>query len=259
MNPKDVDFPLHGLLMFKPNKNTSQYGFVINFPHQSLKISYELSITLKHFVNQNLALYEVDRKNFYINNNPPDITLYEIADKMVAAIFPVVFVVNQNLEIVNLENHKEIVARCEQTKTTMASYYIGEVSEKIMTNFTNHYSNPSLLAKQLQKDWWYFILFPTLYQYYGLKLYTQKTATLTFQENKLDLDIHYEIEKQYSQTGKLILNLKSEPNNKDQAAYQARYMLNPEANTIASAVGSIQYLEDDTLEIVQFECYQLNG
>jgi hypothetical protein len=259
MDSKDVVLPLHGLLLFKPNKNISQYGFVINFPSQSLKISFELSITLKHFVNQELAVYEVDRKNFYINNRPPDIIMYEIADKMAAAIFPVVFTVNQNLEIVNLENHKEITSRCEQTKAEIAHYYIGKVSENILTNFTNHYSNPSLLAKQLQKDWWYFILFPTLYQYYGFKLYTQKTATLAFQDHKLDLEVFYEIEKQYNQTGKLILNLKSEPNKKDQASYQARYILNPEVNTIASAVGTIQYLEDDTLETVQFECYQLNG
>jgi hypothetical protein len=249
----------NGYLQFKPNKNLSNYGFIISFPSQGLKISYELSITLQHFINQNLAVFEINRKDFYINNKAPEVMLYQIANDMAASIYPVTFTVNQALQIIALNNHKEIITRCKETQQKIENYYKGDIPQKMIANYTKHYNDEAILVQQLQNDWWYRILFPSLYQSYSLDLKANKKCTFVFEDKKIEWDIQHQIAHSYSDTGKLIVNLKSKEKENDPSKYEATYYLYPEKNTIASAKGTIVYANDEKLETILFECYHLGS
>jgi hypothetical protein len=257
-NIKDtmVNLP-NGRLFFKPQKNC-HYGFMFNYKNEQLKITFELELTFLGIKNTHYASYQTNRSSFYVNNQIPDLMVYEIAQTMSDAIYPIEFTINQDLECITIDNHEAIIARCDALVEKMILYYQSPVAQKIISNFEEDYANQEKLVKQIQNDLAHKILFFPLYKSY--LSYKQKSTQFAFPINNkvLYFDLEHELEKNYNEDGFVVINCSSLENKKDASTFNATYYLHPHIHTVAMAKGAINYIENNELETFTFECFSLD-
>ncbi len=248
----------NGFLVFKPVKETLNYGFIFKYQQAQLKLSFELQLTFLEFEGKNHAKYILDRSSIYINNQAPDTILYEMANEMTTAIYPVEFTINQNLECVSINNHQAIISSCQKVEQSMTHYYKGDIPNKIIANFKDNYTSQVNLITQLQNDLPFKILFFPLYKSYNQALNASGNYLLKINDQTIDFTIAQQLEKKYNPNGKLVVNIDSIKANVPQASYNAIFYLHPLKHTIASATGTITYLDNLILETLTFECYTLD-
>ena len=257
---QNQEIQLHqGLLLFKPQKQICNYGFVLNYEQAKLKISFELQLTFLGIKNQNFASYSMDRKSIFLNNQKPDSMLYEIANKMSEGLYPIEFTINQNLECVSINNHKAIMARCEEIEQEITNYYQGEIPQKMIANFQDSYKNPSNLLKQIQKEMWFQLLFFPMFNAYNALLQSKINYKWFVEAQQIEFELQNHIEKFYDHNGKVVVHVVSKDSLVNQASYQATFCLHSKSHTIATINGTVAYQEEGKTETLRFECYDLNG
>ncbi len=248
----------NGILAFKPEKKTSNYGFILHYQEAKIKISVELQLTFLGIENQNNTNYSITRSSIYVNNQPPDLILYEMANAMTNAIYPIEFTINQNIECISINNHKAILKRCEAEVQKMTHYYQSDIAQKIIGHFQDDYKSQPNLIKQIQNDLLFNLLFFPLHKSYTTMLQASTNYKWTFNDVTINFNIAMQIEKDYSENGKLVVQVASTASSNPAASYKASYHLDPEKHTLATATGSIKYLEKESFETLTFECYLLD-
>ncbi len=249
----------HGLLLFKPKKKTCNYGFILNYQQAQLKISFELQLTFNEITSQNFATYSINRKSMRINDEEPDMMLYIIANDMAKAIYPVEFTINQNLECVEISNHKEIMVRCQAVEQKISDYYLGDIPQRMIATFKENYSNLENLKKQIQNDISYQLLFFPIYKAYNHLLQSKINHNFVIEDTILDFELTQQLDKHYDDNGKVIVKVASKINKHNLNSFLANYRLHAKNHNIASVSGKVVYQIDKKTETLDFECYHLNS
>lgn len=254
----------NNVLGFKPDYITNDYGLTITYPTKKLKIHYQARLNFHKQLNENDRIFSIDRKQLFVNNQLPDIHLYEMADKMAKSIFPVIFRIDKNNEIIVIENYDGISNRCNSLVRELSHYYKDETAEKIISNFKKQYSNAFFLSNQLQEDLFYKLLFFPLHKQYTSELKAETKYSFRFGQKKaIPFLLLHQIQPEYTDSGKLIVNLKSIDNIENsqifQNTFEASYQLYPEDHSIMSIMGKAIITDDRSVkEIIEFELYHLN-
>ena len=249
--------PTTSFLQLIPNTVNHNYGFKVAYPNKNLKIHYEVALKFETYNDNKYPVYSINRSQVYINNQVPDMLVYEIADEMVKSIYPIHFGVNKNGTILTLENHQEIISRCKKAEKKISNYYEADVAQNIITNFNTQYNNSNSLIYQLQNDLFYNLLFFPLHNQFNKDLKAETIFKLLIEQKEVNLPVFQEIEKHYTDSHKIKVNLLGLNNNDKIIKFKIFYNLYPDNYAISSIVGEIEYELDNEKEIIEFECYHL--
>jgi len=256
----------NNILLFKPDYIINSYGFTISYLEKNLKIHYQADFKFHKQQWENERVYSVNRGEIFVNNQKPDMSLFEIASKMAKSVYPIIFRVNKDNELTSIENYEDIRNRCNITIRELSDYYDGKVANNIINCFKNQYSNSSTLINQLQRDLFFELLFFPLHKEYTSKLTAETKCTFCFGSNKpIPFQLLHQINPEYTSSGKVIVNLTSigQTDENDIAntnMFEATYILYPEDHSIMSVTGkSIITNYKNIPETIEFELYHLNA
>jgi hypothetical protein len=80
----------------------------------------EVECIQSHYNN---CVFEINRKQVFIDQQAPDLKIEQIAEACAHAIFPIQLKVNQEGNIVKIENHEAIKNRWVPIKNRLLKYY----------------------------------------------------------------------------------------------------------------------------------------
>lgn len=173
MDARKVVFENNFSLDFGASNQKRIYGFLYeNFENDILKnqIFYEVEVDFLNDRYGNNCVFEIDRKQIFINNKTSRSHLEQIADQAGQTIFPLRIKIKKNGAIEKILNHDLIKQRWTGAKTKLLTYYKGEKIPKTIAKIETVLLNENLLEKALHQNWFFHLFFNPLYISYTEKL-----------------------------------------------------------------------------------------
>jgi len=258
------------LLAFNPRYINNTYGVLINYPEKEITVHYEIVCRYCGYINDYHFLFSLDRKQVFINNKVPEMKLYQMADDMAKAFYPVELCISNTEKVIKkIENYTEIVERCQQAYNQIANGYGGDLASTFSQQFKKQYSNPNILKDRFQNELFYKLFFFPLYKRYTPQLTAVSAFSFPFDMDSEDplLQISHQISPDYTYDDKIMVNLNStalpaentSAENND-TSFEACYQLYANDYTISSITGKAicnnAMGEKSTME---FEMYHLDA
>lgn len=191
---------------------TRKFGYRYqDFENEKLikEVHYEVDIncTTRHSYND--FVFEINRKQIYIDNKEPDLLVEQMLDKCSKAIYPIKIIPAQDGTLSEIDNHDEIVQRWRSLKEHLGSYYYSEVAYKILNKVQNLILDKQELEKSLNQDWFFHLYFSPLYIDYpqeAPEIYNWKSPV--FGNQSIVYKVDHSIKEYYTATNKIIINAK---------------------------------------------------
>lgn len=168
-----VAFDKNFSLSFGSSNQKRIYGFCYEiFENDVLKnqIHYEVEIDFLTDNSGRNCVFEINRKQFYINNKAPDSKIGQIAEKASQTIFPLRLKIKNNGEIEEILSHNSSKKRWLSAKQDIQKYYKGEAAAKIIAKIETVLLNDDLLKQSICQNWFFHLYFKPLYVEYTSKL-----------------------------------------------------------------------------------------
>jgi hypothetical protein len=211
LNQKKVVFGKGFSLYFFPFMEKRVYGFKCqNFENEELSntVHYEIEVECiqSHYNN---CIFEINRKQVFIDQQAPDLKIEQIAEACAQAIFPIRVKIDQEGSIVEIVNHKAIKQRWIPIKERLLKYYQGNIVPEIILRSETVLLNENLLEKSICKNWFFHLYFKPLYiGYTPDKLHDYIWESPVFGNQIIKYDVNHTIEEHYSATDKIFINAK---------------------------------------------------
>jgi hypothetical protein len=173
MSLEKVTFDKGYSLSFGASKQNRVYGFCYeSFQNDVLKdqVHYKVDINFLEDVTAQNGIFEIDRKQFYINNKAPNSKIQQIAEKASQVIFPLRIKMKANGEIQEVLTNSAIKKRWLAAKEDILEYYKGEITTKIVAKIEAVLLNNDLLKKSIYQNWFFHLYFKPFYADYTEKL-----------------------------------------------------------------------------------------
>lgn len=195
-----------------PFYETRKYGYQYqNFDNEKLtkEIHYEVEINCKTRNSNNDFVYEINRKQIYVNQKEPELLIEQLLEKCSKVIFPVKIVPYEDGTIAEIYNHSEIVERWRSLRDQLSTYYYSDIAYKVLNKIQNLILNKEELEKSLNQDWLFHLYFAPIYIDYPLEKpqnYSWKSPL--FGNQVVEYKVAHTIEENYTPTRKIIINAK---------------------------------------------------
>lgn len=258
-------------LSFHPERIRHTYGVLLKYPEKDISVHYEIECRYERNAGDYHFLLSLNRKQVFVNNEVPAMKLYQMADVMVKAFYPVELYINKtDLEIKKIGNHAEIIERCQQAEEQLAVRYKGELADTFFKQFTKQYTNGNILTDRLMNELFYKLYFFPLYQRYTADFSVVSNFRFPFsedQENPL-LEITHQISPVYTDTELIKIDLKGSPLDEQgnplsenmEIGFQASYYLYGDDHTISMITGKAFYQTImQKKSTIEFEVYHLDA
>lgn len=214
--------------------------------------------TLKHEIkviwlaqDKGYHFYKVIRgHDMYVNDTAVNTMAEKIAHRAGQALYPLIIVVDEDGQWVDIYNFHEIKKRWQEAKTQISKYYKGHFVEKYFSIYDKNLKNKETLFLTLDKDWFLNALFNGIHiQYPPTKSktrritfpYLAKAENLTYTaeqviderldvDNLIVIDINGKLDDLRTKTNfenELNLSVKEYSEEKITGNYKAKYFLNP--------------------------------
>ena len=208
---KKVSFDKDNRINFAAFTKTRTYGFECEtFENEVLKnrVHYEIEIRcIQNHVSN--CVFEITRKQIYINNQAPDLMMEQIADKAAQTIFPIHLKLTESGEIDAIENMDAIKKRWIQKKEELNSYYEGIIIEDIINKTERILLNHNALKQSICDNWFFHLYFKPLYIDYTQKLQRKFIwESPVFGHQNLEYGAIHTIDENCSETNKIYINVK---------------------------------------------------
>jgi hypothetical protein len=229
------------------------YGVIctINNGDEVHTLKYEMSLKWVSIDHNGFSFYEIDRvSKIYYNDIESDTIANELAEKVSSVLYPLIVVVDDEGEFVDVHNFQDIKNRWENQKPEILEAYPGEVSEKYFALFENNLKSKQMLSVALSYDWFIRAFFNGIHTEYTAELsfegdvcfpFLAKNDDLKFRvTHKLDeyldenylinIDVQGVLEEERSKTdfeSEFDLPISSLLDQKAAGSYRAKYFLNP--------------------------------
>lgn len=189
-----------------------KYGYMYqDFENEKLikELHYEVEINCEISDTSNDFIFEINRKQIYINQQEPDLLVEQMLDKCSKALFPIKIIPANDGTLYEIYNHNEIVKRWQSLKEHLGTYYYSEIAYKILNKVQKLILNKDALEKSLNQDWFFHLYFSPLYIEYPLeKPQTYNWKSPVFGNQSIDYQTDQTIEQHYTATHKIIINAK---------------------------------------------------
>jgi hypothetical protein len=196
-------------LRLTPSKILKTYGFVLqNFENKEPKnkVHYEIEVQYVTKKNQNFV-FEINRKQVYINNLAPELMLEQLADMAGKVIYPIQIATNRFGQIDSIANYESIAQRWVAEKQNLLDYYQGAIAERIINNIEELLLNEDELKQSLYKNWFFSLYFSPLYLSYTHDLSKMVERNYpVFGNIPVKYKANHKVEKSCTDTNKIIIN-----------------------------------------------------
>ncbi|MFH6963107.1 hypothetical protein ACHRVK_11970 [Flavobacterium plurextorum] len=209
---KKISFHSNRLIEHAGFFETRKYGYQYqNFINEKLinEVHYEIEINCKPQNTWNDFVYEINRKQIYINQKEPQLLVEQMLDKSSKVIFPLKIATAKDGTMAEICNHKEIVDRWQSIKGQLGDYYYSETAYKVLNKIQKLIFNKLELEKSLQLDWFFHLYFSPIYIDYPLETpqdYHWKSPI--FGNQTVDYLLSQTLKEYYTATNKVIINAK---------------------------------------------------
>jgi hypothetical protein len=242
------------LLFHAPENLHNRYGVMLHFKDSAMH--YKIDCICREELPDGVCKILLDRRQTYINNQAPDSMLYQIADRMGKAVYPLLLTINRENKIKSLANYNEVVQRCSEAKKVLLQNYAGAYAEKYIRLFEQQYGNPNSLLTHIENELFCRLFFLPLQGAYDD---LQKEVQYGFVSGKGKVQTYnltVTLEPKYTESGKIIARVASKETWDKQPRFEAEYRLYPEDHSIFSIRGKLT--DEDGSAGVAFEIFHLN-
>lgn len=255
---KSIILHNRNVLFFAPQNINNKYGVVINFGKN--QVHYKIGCKYLGKISDEVFQILLDREQVYINNQEPDLKLYELADKMAKAVYPLVLDMNRERNVTVINNYMDIVFRCEEAQKKLSQYYVGEFAERYIDAFSRQYSNPNNLINHIEQELFFQLFFlPIQGLYDNQKEKRIKYKHISSKNDITEYNLNVSLRPVYTRSGKLVADIESEEMMNANKCFQAEYLLYPEDHSIFAMRGClIQKDRKGKDQNIRFEIYHLN-
>lgn len=191
---------------------TRKYGYHYqNFDNEKLtkEVHYEVEINCKPRNTYDDFVYEINRKQIYVNQKQPDLLIEQMLEKCSKVIFPIKIIPYDDGTISEIHNHDEIVARWRALREQLSDYYYSAIAYKVLNKIQNVILDKKELEKSLNQDWLFHLYFAPLYIDYPIEKpqnYSWKSPL--FGNQTIAYKVSHTIAENYTPTNKIIINAK---------------------------------------------------
>ena len=260
--PKNSEQPivlhLDSVLFNAPMNFNHRYGVVFQFPKD--KVHFEIDCIYDGRITDDVYQITINREQVYANEQAPNTKMYEIADQMAKAVYPLVLHINRERKIEEIHNYQEIVQRCAEARKKLPEYYQGEYAEKYIDLFEKHCSNPNSLINHMESNRFYQLFFLPIQGLYEKLKKTVEHQFIFDKSGEINCNLEVTLEPKYTEWGKLVAHVVGKSVQNGKTCFEAKYFLYPEDNSIFAIQGHWAHASDEQAEAsrVNFEIYHLN-
>lgn len=264
---KKVILERDNFLSFHPECIDHTYGVLVRYPEKDIVMHYEIACQYKQQVGDGHFLMSMDRKQVFINREIPDLKLYQMADIMVKAFYPIELIVSKtDLQVKKINNHPEILTRGQQAEQQLKLRYEGELADTFAQQFNRQYSNSNILMDRLQQELFYKLFFFPLYTRYDgeSKAVSEFSFPLNTDQDDPLLQVTQTLSPAYTNDDMLELHVKGIPYKDaatpvNEAGFEACYHLYASDHTIRLLTGTAFYkTKEGKKSTIEFEIYHLD-
>lgn len=210
MKERKVQFDSKFILNLGGESKKRTYGF--SFESFENKISqhqlfYEIEVHSKDVTGSGSYVFEINRKNIYINNKSPKSHIEKIANTAAQTIFPVRIKIKKDGQIDHIDNHDLIEERWLAARKKILRYYKGEKTAKVVRQIDAVLLNSNQLKHSIEQNWFFHLFFKPLYINYGEKLQTKHIwQSPVFGNQFIEYGVVQSIQENYSDDDKVLIN-----------------------------------------------------
>lgn len=246
------------ILFFALRNLNDKYGVVLNMGND--RIHYEIECKYLNEISDDAFRISLDRGQVYINYREPDTKLYQLADQMGKAVYPLVLDMDRERDIIAIGNHKDIIARCQEAEKKLSQYYTGEIAEGYIDAFGSMYKNPNTIMNNIGQELFFQLFFLPIQGLYDSQKHKKiQYRHISGKNGITEYNLNVSLRPFYTLSGMLVADIESDEIVNSGKCFQAKYLLYPEDHSVFSMVGSLVQKNGNGKESrIHFEIYHLN-
>ena len=165
------------VINIQPFKEHKIYGTIITYHNSELKLHFETEVSFSGIDSHNNFLFELNKKQVYINNEAPKFVIDKLADAMGKVLYPLIVSVDADGFVNGIANYKHILTRWPGVKEKLQQYYKGNIAEDAIAQMERSLQQENILLNDIKNDWFIALFFSGIY---GLQPYNfrQKSPLL---------------------------------------------------------------------------------
>lgn len=210
MKERKIQFDSKFILDLDAENEKRTYGFSFeSFENEISKhqLFYEIQVHMQDSTGSGSYIIEMNRKNIYVNNEPPKSHIEKIANIAAQTIFPVRIKIKKDGQIDQIVNHDLIEKRWLAARKNIVSYYKGEKIQKVIAQIDAILLNGNHLKLSIEQNWFFHLFFKPLYINYGEKLQTKHIWQCpVFGNQFIEYGVVQSIKENYSDDDKVLIN-----------------------------------------------------
>lgn len=211
MELKKVSFEDHHSLNFGASDQKRTYGFSYeDFENDALQnqIFYEVDVNFlkdKYGIN---CVFEINRKQIYVNNKELSLKIEQIAHQAAQTIFPIRIKTKPDGEIEEILNYSSIKKRWLDERPNFQQYYKGEKLAKVIAKIDALLLHDAVLKEFISQSWFFHLFFKPLYISYTEKLSSKHIwESPVFGNKSIRYETIHTVKEHYSATDKININV----------------------------------------------------
>lgn len=229
-------------------KNSYMVLQTIEIDKQLQTIKYKVSVECITKDKNGYSLFEIDRvSNVYLNNAKTDTTIDTLAEEVSSILYPLLIVVNQEGEWIDIHNFNDIAERWIVKRKKILEKNEGEAINKYLNAVDSILNDVEHLMQNLSDDWFLKVFFNGIHTNYtsDLSFIAETDFAITPKDDALIFKVTQKIEKHLNDSNMIVIEKKGTLANisKETAIeknifsgnYHSIYHLNPNTYTIESA------------------------
>ena len=145
---------LSNALNYHPANLNRTYGVVFNTidGDKKLEIHYELTVKSLTSPHDGYLLFEVEKKDIYIDHRMPDLMIDQLNAACGRVIYPLNVLTDMNGVFKGIHNIKVILERWSALKPDLLRYYTGDKAEQIIRSMDSALNNSRHFLQSLVRD-----------------------------------------------------------------------------------------------------------
>lgn len=242
----------------------------IKTDNQVQTIKYKISAECIKKDKNGYSLFEIDRiSKVYLNNVQTDTITDTLAEEVSNVLYPLLIVVNQEGEWIDIHNFDDICERWIVKRKRILKKNEGEAINKYLNAVDSILNRVENLLQNLSDDWFLKVFFNGIHTTYTSNLFfiTEEDFAITPKNNAIIFKVTQKIDEYLNDTNMIVIEKKGELANTIKEAgleknsfsgnYHSIYHLNPNTYTIESASLECDLIGDLTKKAT-VKIYNLN-
>ncbi len=156
---------------YNPEELKRTYGVILNTEDSSKKskmqVHYEIEVLLVKKRIDNSFVFELRKKEVFINEKRPNLFFDTLADQCGKVIYPIKVLVSPYGEVIKVFNHKEIKDRWSQQRILLEKRYKGDEVTLMLDQMSIAINSFQKINTIIKEDWFFTLFFNSIHGGYG--------------------------------------------------------------------------------------------